>query len=435
MRVGYGKIGRVVELDVRKWGESGGDNEPVSLLLNLAQRHPDVTWVCIGRNSGWTPPLPNIENPWQKWKTEVKQGVTTKSDAMDHVVRLDAVTRDTIASLDGQLLWIGQHGTSNSPIPKVSDRSQLTSPQISFVHYSSFLLRGLNVWRRDNPLGREEIYLLPDVRNYIKARDLKWGRRYPILSQFNWHREEWVERYGDPRTPAECGFQGKMLDGKWKVIDHYIGSGLELVGIPDVREMPSIDDRPHHFGILINEARNYGMRYELTRLHAMEHYVRPLNPAWVHGTWTDASLQKYGSPIRPIPYDQIFDLFSKTRSTFTTPSSGSGWATAKPWECFSTGVICFFHPQYDTQGLIIPTLNNADDSDLGNLARWLRVTSPADLQAKVNAVTSSDATYKWLASVQWNHYRKAMEEQRCVRTIESRLGLTASSSPGDVLHV
>lgn len=428
-RVGYGKLGRVTEIHPAKWGESGGDNEPPALLLTLADRHPDVMWVVVGRNSGWKPPRPNIENPWQEWQREVKIG-TKGADVAGHIKRLDEVTRPTIANLDGMVLWLGQHGTSNSPIPKVDDRNSFTSPQISFVHYSSFLLRGINVWRRDAPLEREEVWLLPDARNYIKARDLKWGRRHPILCQYDWSRKEWCERYGDERTPSECGFEADAIEGKWRVTDHYVGSGLELVGIPESEGYLPFDERQYDFGILINEARAYGMRPEMTRLHAMQYYVKTLNPAWVYGTWSAASLATLAMDIKPVAYDRIFDLFQHTKCTLTTPSSGSKWATAKPWECFSTGTICFFHPHYDTQGHIIPTLKNADTStELGYLAKWLRVTDPDDLRRKVKAVSSSRQTYEWLAKAQWNHFTKAQEDKRCVRSIEKRLGLlTASSS-------
>ena len=261
------------------------------------------------------------------------------------------------------------------------------------------------------------------VRNYIKGRDLKWPRRHPILSQFDWSRKEWCERYGDTRTPSEMGFDAEVIDGKWKTRDHYIASGLELVGIPGaMTDAPGWEER-ERFGILINEARGYGMRPELTRLHAMQHYVKPLDPSWVHGTWPKASLEKLGMEITSIPYGDIWSKMASVHSTFTTPSSGSGWATAKPWESFATGTICFFHPEYDTQGHIVPTLDQAGDDELGHLARWLRVKDPEDLRKRVDAVASSRETYEWLAAAQHRLFTRAKDERRCISMIEERLGL------------
>lgn len=437
MRVGYGKVSRVTEIDPKRWGESGGDNEPPTLLLTLARRHPDVEWVVTGANSGWSPPLPNIVNPWQEWRVQLK--FTRHDDSFARVRRYDAVTGSTYDSLDGVVMWMGQHGTTNSPLPKKEDRTVHTDPQMSFVAYASHVLRGISRWRNTDPISREEVWLLADARNYIKCRDLKWPRRHPVLTQFNFERGENLERYGDPRTPEECGFDPKLVQqgyGIWRTWDRYVASGLELVGIPQgygENEPADWNDRDHDFGMLINEARGYGLRPELTRLHVMQHYVDPLNPSWVHGKWTDGALAQLGYAIEPIPYHDIFPLMQRTKTTFTTPSSGSQWATAKPWESFATGVICFFHPLYDTQDhIIFPDGIDAASDELRELHKWLRVQTPQELERKVRAVASSRDAYEWLARTQWEHFRHELRRQRCVNMIERRLGITCtteSSSP------
>lgn len=427
MRVGYGKIGRVIEIDPKKWGEAGGDNEPPFLLLSLARKHPDITWVMLANNSGWAPPLPNIENPWLQWKEALKipKGATKQEIVALH----DRVTMPLYGTLDGIIMWIGQHGTTNAPLPKTEDRALTTSAQDSFVRYASHQLRGINYWRKDDPVAREEIYLLPDVRNYIKFRDTKWPRLHPVLAQFSFAKTQWCERYGDPRTPEETGFTKAVEfveDGKWKAKDHYVASGLELVGVQDRKaDLPGWADR-ENFGMVINENRNYGMRPELTRLYAMQKYVMPLDPSWIHGAWQEKSLAQLGMDIQPLPYHQIFDKMVHTKSTLTTPASGSGWATAKPWESFSTGTICFFHPSYDTQGNIIPRLDEVGDildDDLKALTRWLRIGTPEDLKKRVDAVSNDQGTYEWLRDMQYKLFDAAMEDQRCITMIEKRLGL------------
>jgi|GEM_PF-5789101 len=440
-RIAYGKLGRVVELSSDKWGESGGDNEPAKMLLDLAERHPEVDWVMLGRNRGWVPPRDNIINPWQDWTPYIRERASTLYRVEDQSIETyyktitfyDDLVGPAWEEVDGVLLWGGQHGTSNSPIPKVEDRSVYTKAQISMVNYSSHIIRGVNRWRRDDPIGREEVWLMPDVRNYVKGRDLKWPRRHPVLSQFDFKRQQLVERYGDPRTPEECGFLPEdgvstPRPGTWTGTDRYAASGLELVGIPD----PAPYDQlvPYEcrmrFGIVINEARNYGMRPELTRLHAMQHYVKPNDPDWVYGTWSPKSLETLSMRIKPQPYGQIFESMLATKSTFTTPSSGSGWATAKPWEAFSVGAVCFFHPHYDTQGHILPTLEQAAgrDDEWAALAQWLRVKTPEDLRKRIDAVNTSKETYEWLAGAQYRLLTKELEDRRCHRMIEERLGLS-----------
>lgn len=438
MRVGYGKICRVVEMEPEKWGGSGGDNEPPALLLTLARRHPDVEWVVTARNSGWTPPLPNIVNPWVDWLVELRQyskrwfrlGHQSRETLNWTVGMYDELTMSTLSNVDGYVMWMGQHGTSNSPIPTKKNPSVYTRPQISAVHYGGYQVRAMNVWRHANPLEREEIWLIADPRNHIKARDLMWPRRHPVLTQFNFERSDYVARYGVPGSPEDWGFASCATESQpdvWRVTDRYLASGLELVGIPSKlgdAEPSGWDDRDQDFGLLINEARAYGVRSKVTRLQAMQEYVNPIGPSWVHGSWTTNSLAELGTEIKPIPYHQIFPLMQRTKTTFTTPSSGSEWATAKPWESFATGLVCFFHPLYDTQDhILFPDGPEAATDELRHLHAWLRVTDPEDLARKVKAVSSSRETWEWLVDVQYRHFRRELARQRAVTTIERRLGL------------
>jgi hypothetical protein len=416
-RIGYGKIGRVTEISESNWGQNGGDNEPATLLLTLAKRHPEVTWVCVGRNSGWKPPLPNIENPWIRWGP-LLQGIA-KYSVFEQLRQFDAITGPTFDGLDGIVMWLGQHGTSNTPVPKIANRMELTSPQISFMAYCAFIIRGINRWREVDPISREEVWVIADARNLLKAHDLKWPRRHPLLGQFDLARNEWEERYGDSRTPEECGFfNTDVIDGKWRATDHYEASGLELVGIRErLVDAPQWGDR-RHFGVIINEARNYGMTKALTRLHAMQNYIVPLRPAFIHGNWSAASLAELGFDITPWKYGDLYEKVATVKSTFTTPSSGSGWITAKPWESFASGTICFFHPAYDTQEHIF-----GDYPGFQQLRSWLRVDSPGDLKIRVETVNEDEKVYNWLRDEQYRLLETALQQQRAVCTIEQRLAL------------
>jgi hypothetical protein len=443
-RIGYGKMGRKVTFQPQEWGVAGGDNEPPMLLRTLATRHPDVEGVMLAKNTGWTPPadLPNVVNPWQDWAVEIHRqkdlyGAKDRefSTLYKTVQFYDDMTFPTYGTLDGICMWIGQHGSANSPIKQAANRNRITRPQQSQLHYGSHITRGINYWRRADPLGREEIWLTADVRNPLTTRDLKWPQRHPLIAQFNFTRPYLCERYGDPRTPAECGFDAVPEGsdgGMWRYTQTYKASALELVGITPAKPWNELPDFGHRqrFGIVIGEARNYGMKPEMTRLHAMQHYVEPLQPDWVHGLWSPESQKTLGRVIKPLAND-IYGPLSLVKSTFTTPSSGSEWATAKPWECFTVGAVCFFHPRYDSQGHILPTLKMVADGKLdGNdemraLAEWLRVENPEQLKKRVDALNTSRDTWEWLAQAQHRYVQRAMKEQRCVKLIENRLGLVS----------
>lgn len=451
MKIGYCKLSRAMPLSPAKWGVVGGDDEPPLLLKTLATRHPEHEWIIVGRNSLEQPHevgLPaNVTNPWTELMPLVKRDVAGRDqpqritgDDLQHVIAVyDHYTRPLFEQLDGLIVWAGQHGTSNSPLPKIGtsyEDNDYTQPQKSFTLYASYILRGINAFRERDPLRYEEIWLVPDPRNYPKPRDLKWPQRLPILAQYEFTKNEKFERYRDSRTPTECGFDAQVDETGhvWNATQRYVYSGLEICGVlPEhIDSRFSTDwERREHFGLFINEARAYVKR---NRLDAMMEYVVPLRPAFVHGKWSDKSKaqlelpENVGYAVEPAPAEVYYDKLRSVRCTLTTPSSGSGWATTKPWQAFAVGTVCFFHPDYDTQGHIIPTLRQAlsgavADEKLANLARWLRVTDPNELEKRVKYLNENRDAWLWLIRAQRALYDQACEKLLHVQLIEGRLGL------------
>jgi len=424
----------------------GGDDEPPLLLKSLAERNPDHEFVLVGRNSGERPEdvgLPsNVTNPWTDLRDELRiafdkhdQPTNILGDDLKHVLKtFSRYTVPLFQGVDQLIVWGGQHGTSQTPIPKIGKGwDDVTNPQKSFVLYASYVVRGINAYRAADPIAREEQWLCPDPRNYLKARDVQWPLRHPFMAQFEFSKREKHERYNDTRTPAECGFEAEVdsTGHVWHARHRYIYSGLELCGIlPE--HVPSYFadnwEERQHFGLFINEARAY---VKVTRLDALKEYVLPLDPHFIHGKWSAESLTylaSVGREIAPAPSEVYYDKLRSVKSTFTTPSSGSGWATTKPWQAFGTGTVCFFHPGYDTQGHIIPTLEQVEhgdvvDPDLATLARWLRVTSPDDLAVKVKVVDQDRDTWLWLALMQRKLYDDACRDPQILRRLEKRLQL------------
>jgi hypothetical protein len=415
MKIGYAKIGRSMPLSPAGFGEVGGDNEPPVLLNKLARRMPEHEFVIIGRNSGEVPQdvgLPsNVTNPWTTWRPEVSAKMKEiGTDPVKTVQLLDEYTLAEWASLDAVIVWMGQHGTSNSPIPVVGG-TELTNPQISFVNYASYVVRGISVWRDADPHNRQEIWLCPDPRNYLKCRDLKWPPP-PIMCQFDWSKKEKHYRYGDPTDP---GFFNATWaeDNVWQATHTYEYQELENVGIPTSTGIErGFADRTR-FGVLINEART-GVKN--SRVDVARQWIMPASPDWMAGKWSQPSIKKLGFTVAPIPWHTVFSTLGTVKSSFTTPSSGSGWATTKPWECFAVGTICFFHPGYDTQDHILGR------PGFEELRRWLRVDTPESLKKRVDAVNSSEETWSWLAAEQRRLYDAAMLEQRCITEIMRRIG-------------
>lgn len=449
----YGKIGRSISLTSKGWGVVGGDSEPPRLLASLAHRNPDDTFVIVStcrddpQACGYPP---NVVNAWTPERLEwYKQAVAPHQEVMRQVEKTDMRMLDSIRSiesvidmlllplvekLDGVIVWAGQHGTANSVLPAVTDRSGtpgFTRPYDSFVFYGGGIFRLINAWRNLDPVRNEETWLIADARNYLKARDIKWPLRHSVLGQFTFTRDLHHERFGDTTAP-----DGPWDRSDWKT-DHtwlspidYTKSGIEMCSLvgaplapgpytPDFRGWNARDS----FGMFINEAGFHvgqGKEQEsngrLQRAPILKDWVldQQIDLSFIHGKWTAASLAKLDIDIKPAPWEDYFPTMSSVRSTFTTPSSGSGWATTKAWEAFLSGTVCFRHPAYDTQ-----------DNIYGQLpqwaSEWLSPPTPADLYARVRQLDNDPNTWWSLINAQYEVAAENMRERWWLKHIEERM--------------
>lgn len=428
--------------------------EPPRVLESLARRNPDHTFIIVSicRDDPQACGYPsNVINSWTtdrlsymremiKPHQEVIREDKDKTERSLNAIRgiqevMDRLLQPIAEKLTGAVIWAGQHGTANSVLPAVTERSGVpgfTRPYDSFTFYGGGIYRMINTWRDISPFEREEVWLIADPRNHLKARDQKWPLRHPVLGQFNFSRDLHHERYDG----AADGGLHAMIDeptvwnSKWKTnhtwvspID-YVYSGLELCSITpefigNQFELGESSRRP--FGLFINEAGYHagqGKSQEasgrLQRRPIVQDWVLPLSPAFIHGKWTTASQKALGITIEPAPFENFYPLLRSVRSTFTTPSSGSGWATTKPWEAFAAGTACFRHPFYDTQDHIYGQLKP-------EVREWLSPPTPQDLWSRVNHLTLDHVTWQWIVQEQYDAYTRAVEERQWLKMIEERL--------------
>jgi len=435
--IGYGKIGRSMPLTLEKCGNLGGDVEMVAVVKELALRHPTDRFFLIGRNSGELPQsvgLPdNVINPWIMWSLVVRDFMKNENIrgnmTVEQHIRLREfmleLTGNTFKNLDGVVMWVGQHGSTNTPLPMTNGSGKLTKPHDSYAYYASFLLQGINHWRDQDPFKLEEVYLNADARNKHKMRDLKWPLTHPILTQYTFFNKIKNARYGDDSHFEEFSSKYDVsavdrTDGTWRSVVSNVYSRLEINGLApgtpfgDLIRFDNNWDRPGDFGLFINEARAIGVTDQRKRLTIMQEWILPLNPFFIHGTWSEQSLIKLDRSITPAPWSDYYPKLHSVRCTFTTPSSGSGWATAKPWEAFAGGTVCFFHPYYDDQGHI---LRDAPP----DLRNWLRVSSPAQLAERVRLMSRDRGLWEHIVDLQRLHFNDALREKRYLKMIEERI--------------
>lgn len=432
--VGYGKLCRSWTLTSGGGSTGNGDVEVQNVLMRLALKYPDIEFRLVGRNSGENPQSvgypANVTNPWARGGRlmetvrvrERGRQAPLPPDQIELMCNdLTQISLPAFVGMDEFVVWAGHHGTSNSPLPpKRTAMGERTRPYDNFILYGSYMLRNLNEWRDNDPLARQEIWICADARNYIKARDIKWPIIEPVLGQRVQIREMNHYRYDDPRTPTQCGMPGaaKVEGVNWVADVPYIYSAVELAVTPPPALIECNRDwnARHDFGILLNENRK---DVRDNRLDVMLEWVLS---NWaqceIFGKWSDASMEKMDRlDIRPCPYEYVNTVHNRWRCTLTTPASGSGWATAKPWECFAAGTVCFFHPKYDDQDNILGEAPS-------ELKQWLRVKTPEDLKKRVDYLGQNEATWLWLIDAQREHFERRFEESHGgIIEIEKRLGL------------
>lgn len=445
----YGKIGRVIGLRQDKWGYVGGDNEPPRLLRMLAERSPEDTWIIVSHcyddpaECGFPPNVVNMWTPERRsWSRDqlalVKErwrGASTPAQKLDRAREImdvcDMLYLPLAEKLDGVVMWIGQHGPVNSAVKAVavarSSGGEYARPYDSYLFYAGPIIRMINAWRDRNPLANEEVWLIADNRNYLKARDVKWPSRYPLLGQYEATRASQHERYDDVGDPEDHGFTDAQwaTNHTWKSRYRYVYSRLEICGIlPENSPIEARDEfqrrdlaadweTRRRFGLFINEAGSIGDK-TLARAHVLREWVLPLEPDFVHGKWPAGHEERVGRTIEPVDWDDYYPLLRSVKTTFTTPSSCSGWATTKPWEAFGSGTVCLKHPAYDDQDNVYGEFEPA-------VRDWLCPRTPEELAARVDALDRDRDTWIALVTAQRSLYDRAVDELRHIHLIENRL--------------
>lgn len=339
LKIAYGKLGRSLPLREEGISSSGGDVEVLRLLHMLRERY-EVH--LVGRNSA-DATLEHVVNHWAPGgllhglpfvlEDEVYPDHPKYLAQLEHLRRASA----QLPRFDAWIIWIGSHGATSSFMPRVRPEKAgtdprlkgLTRPLMSLVNYVGPLVHLTN-WADARP-----IWLCPDPRNELKLRDVGYPDQRPILSQYNQTRlrEFWHEKHG---------FRHGTL--------RYQYAGLELLAVPPAESRKLSDPSfppPELFGVLANEGpTDLGDQGRLHMLKKLRNHVPDFE---LLGHWSMASQRTLDRRVTPVAQGQVAATLARWRGTVTFPASGSGWATAKPWECMRAGCVCFKWPGYDNQ--------------------------------------------------------------------------------------
>jgi hypothetical protein len=354
----------------------------------------------------------------------------------------------------------GQSGTSHHSIPQSKSTwaqfyedplTHATTPQDWGCAYAGFLVKGLNILGDRTNGTAPVVWLVPDPRNYVKARDLKWPTGCDdILAQYSYTREQRHERWLDPRTPTQIGFGDwcrPERDGELWIAQHtYRYGGLELMILPDDWETwlqaDFVDRRPA--GIATTSFKDQ-LSQEPRRSQLVATYLLDTWPnAEVFGKWDKDSLKDVPpGTVTENPPTQFVAQLNRWRTTLALPALGSSWTAAKPYQCFAAGTVCFHVGRLDDQGWVLPSRretpgthlvgevggvrfysvrDNWTDQDL-QLAAWLRVESVDEYAVRSRVVANDANIWRWLVTAQRDLLKRHWDQHYVETEIERRLGL------------
>lgn len=403
LKIGYAKLGRSFPVRYERSSSLGGDQAVIRLFDYLRRDH-EVH--IVGPNQGVTDALTygyvpeNTVNHWLPGEAFGEVPTVANSERRpdspnyQHFLKELELGVKRLPKLDAWVVWLGQHSSVSSFLPPEIDLAkEHVTPlmsQINYVYPLLYMFNNLNV---------RPIWLHPDARNYLKCRDLRLLEQRTILSQYNRNHEikSWHPTEGTRLSQLQYRYAGLEL---LVMPEHGYGLIDQLAVLSRTPPLP--------FGVLTNEGQDkkYNSRHDNVR-----DWCTPIQgyDGWeLVGHFVPESQHSLGRKITPIPNTQVRETLRRWRATITFPptadSHSSKWASAKPWECFAAGTVCFKHPLYDTQGHIY------GDRMKPELREFLRVDTPKELLEKVRIIAEDDGRWRSVVGEQFAYVSSTMKE-------------------------
>lgn len=337
MRVGFIEVGRSMNMDPLRDGPVRPDavNLFTALQQHAARNYTNMEFVVAGKNSAQA----------------------SKKDP-------------PVVECDRYVVWLNQHPAVSTPhaIPKL-DGSGIVTPLEYAKNYVAY------AWELVN--SRPTTFVCNDPRSCLKAREV-WN---PQLVLGAYEMENSRQYFN--------GFEHV------EVKDIYRYAGVEQIGLDDLMDADwRNEDRPIDLLCVANETRPGGP-YDRAKL------IREMMPedGLVVGKWSEKGQQQLGRRVEPVDWKRMPELMRQTKYMLVLPTSGTGWATAKIWECYAAGVVPIVHPRYDSQRWTIP-------------APGLISTTCEEVNARAKHPVKPE-TREWLRG----HYELAMRTRMFVSAI------------------
>lgn len=372
MNIFVGKLGRTVFFNPERFSSIGGDNEASTLILKMAQLHPEDTFYIVQTTDFSSTPYA------QKYHNIIPlmDGFDMKYD--NHTYLWNKIQRMGIKP-DYMVLYNGITSTNNIKGIWYKNRSL----QMAYTKTLAFSERYMAniVYMLNNFMDVPYMLLIPDPRYYpLMARDIEHTPNH-VLSQYT-YSADWIFREYETRN------------------DHITTTNPVYAGIENVfllnkkrapREMYINHKTPLLMNIILNQGQNSsgGLdRYPILKEYVLDNLDFADNIE-VYGDWADDIMAdtRFKGPMR---IEKLTKKLLSTRYTFIIPVD-KNWATAKFAEMSFYGIITFMHPYYDTQKNI-------------KCPEFLRVKSPEDLKRKIEFLENNEEARKKLLADIWESF-------------------------------
>lgn len=338
----FGKIGKAIKFDSKKWGATGGDNEAPSLILKLAEQNPNDTFILISSND------------FDKVQFNKPSNIINGLKSLGPLKNMyDGFLTDTLKDKDitGAIIVLGPTCRKNLEYwPRLGFAKSYCAPIIHYLNNSNVKWIGV---------CNDPRYYLKDVRD-LTNKPLKY------LSQYN---ESFVKKVFSKLPP----------DNDNDLIDMTINSeysGVEKIMLFNNKTNKNFENKNNDFNIILNEGKN-GVK---SRYPELKKYVLNFfDDVNIYGEWYSEETKNDLRFKGPKPFTEIVDITKKSKFSFIIPIS-PGWVTSKYIELINNGIIPFFHPDYDSQ-------KNLDIPD------FLRIESPNQLKERIDIIKSDNDFY------------------------------------------
>lgn len=338
----FGKIGKAIKFDSKKWGATGGDNEAPTLILKLAEQNPNDTFILISSND------------FDKVQFNKPSNIINGLKSLGPLKNMyDGFLTDTLKDKDiaGAIIVLGPTCRKNLEYwPRLGFAKSYCAPIIHYLNNSNVKWIGV---------CNDPRYYLKDVRD-LTNKPLKY------LSQYN---ESFVKKVFSKLPP----------DNDNDLIDMTINSeysGVEKIMLFNNKTNKNFENKNNDFNIILNEGKN-GVK---SRYPELKKYVLNFfDDVNIYGEWYSEETKNDLRFKGPKPFTEIVDITKKSKFSFIIPIS-PGWVTSKYIELINNGIIPFFHPDYDSQ-------KNLDIPD------FLRIESPNQLKERIDIIKFNNDFY------------------------------------------